>query len=279
MRQTVVGIFDRYAAAQHAAKILEDSGFDHDHVHVAAADDQSAGGTSAGTTAREDEGEGVMGRIRHFFAELFGPDDNEEMGTYAEAVRRGGAVVKVDVDEDAEVDKARETLQQAGAVNIDERVEEWRASGWSPMSDDTAGRSTQSTWTNAGSPAAVSSDEASTQDMSSRSAQADSRTGGVRVYSRAAETSGSEGQRAFDDDDSEFRKDFDAQYASSGARYDEYQPAYRYGSDMASDKRYSGRKWEDIEPDARRDWEQAHPDSAWDRFKAAIRHGWERVTS
>ena len=252
MRQTVVGIFDRYAAAQHAAKILEDSGFDHDHVHVAAADDESAGGTaagtSAGTTAREDEGEGVMGRIRHFFAELFGPDDSEEMGTYAEAVRRGGAVVKVDVDEDAEVDKARETLQQAGAVNIDERVEEWRASGWSPMSDDSAGRS-------------------------------GSRTGGVRVYSRAAETSGSEGQRAFDDDDSEFRKDFDAQYASSGARYDEYQPAYRYGSDLASDKRYSGRKWEDIEPDARRDWEQAHPGSAWDRFKAAIRHGWERVTS
>src|SRR5689334_16224650 len=127
MRQTVVGVFDRYPAAQHAARILEDSGFEHDRVHVAGAEGD---GDAA---AREDEG--IMASIRHFFSDLFGPGDSREMGTYAEAVRRGGAVVKVEVD-DAEVDKARETLQQAGAIDIDEKVEEWRASGWSPGVDD-----------------------------------------------------------------------------------------------------------------------------------------------
>jgi hypothetical protein len=70
----------------------------------------------------------------------------------------------------------------------------------------------------------------------------------------------------------------DGSLGSSGSGYDEYEPAYRYGYDLASDKRYSGRQWDDIEADARRDWEGAHPGSAWERFKASVRHAWERVT-
>jgi len=29
----------------------------------------------------------------------------------------------------------------------------------------------------------------------------------------------------------------------------------------------------------RSDWESRYPSSAWEKFKAAIRHGWERITS
>jgi hypothetical protein len=48
---------------------------------------------------------------------------------------------------------------------------------------------------------------------------------------------------------------------------------------MASNELYRGRKWDDVEPELRRNWETSNPGSAWDRFKAAVRHGWDRITS
>ena len=82
----------------------------------------------------------------------------------------------------------------------------------------------------------------------------------------------------------EYEEDFRMHYdeevgASAGTRYDEYVPAYRYGATMGRDARYQDRSWEDdVELDARHDWERAAPEGSWDRFKAAVRHGWERVT-
>ncbi|CAB3756054.1 hypothetical protein [Paraburkholderia humisilvae] len=78
----------------------------------------------------------------------------------------------------------------------------------------------------------------------------------------------------------DFRTHYDEQYgAREGARYDEYVPAYRYGAKMGGDARYQDRPWdEDVELDARQDWERTAPEGSWDRFKAAVRHGWERVT-
>jgi uncharacterized protein (TIGR02271 family) len=76
----------------------------------------------------------------------------------------------------------------------------------------------------------------------------------------------------------DWRSDYDTNYASLGGRYEDYEPAYQYGSTLASDTRYSGRAWNDIEADARRDWETRYPGNSWDRFKAAVRHGWDRMT-
>ncbi|CAB3747865.1 hypothetical protein [Paraburkholderia solisilvae] len=78
----------------------------------------------------------------------------------------------------------------------------------------------------------------------------------------------------------DFRMHYDEQYGTrEGARYDEYVPAYRYGATMGRDTRYQDRPWdEDVELEARHDWERAAPEGSWDRFKAAVRHGWERVT-
>jgi hypothetical protein len=78
----------------------------------------------------------------------------------------------------------------------------------------------------------------------------------------------------------DFRLHYDEQFgAREGARYDEYVPAYRYGATMGRDTRYQDRPWDDdMELEARHDWERAAPEGSWDRFKAAVRHGWERVT-
>jgi hypothetical protein len=49
---------------------------------------------------------------------------------YAEAVRRGGSLVAVRADE-TRVDEAEAILRNAGAIDIDKRMEAWRESGWS----------------------------------------------------------------------------------------------------------------------------------------------------
>jgi len=54
-----------------------------------------------------------------------------EVHYYAEGVRRGGALVTVTVDNDDMADKAAETMRMYGAIDIDERAEQWRSSGWS----------------------------------------------------------------------------------------------------------------------------------------------------
>ncbi|GAB3387820.1 YsnF/AvaK domain-containing protein [Massilia agri] len=84
------------------------------------------------------------------------------------------------------------------------------------------------------------------------------------------------------DDDSYYRNHFTSTYGSSGAAYDDYAPAYSYGSQMASSGRYTGRQWDEIEPELRSDWDSRYGSggaSTWEKMKAAVRHGWDRITT
>jgi hypothetical protein len=78
--------------------------------------------------------------------------------------------------------------------------------------------------------------------------------------------------------DDEFREDYDAHYANTGASYDEYQRAYTHGATLGKDDRFRGHDWQRVEANAREDWESRYPESGWERFKAAVRHSWDRVT-
>jgi stress response protein YsnF len=462
MRQTVVGVFDRYSSAQRAVQVLADSGFGADAVHIT--DELSdTVDDDAQRTARAADDDTITGKIRQFFAGLFGPDDDNDVTQFSETIRRGGAVVKVDVEDDDRVDMARQALERAGATDVDEEsatgdLSDTRRTTWSDAPD--AQRSTQTqSWTGASD----TSDDMREQvrdagtgeqaipvvreelQVGKRAEQA----GGVRVFTRAVDkpveesvtlreeraqverrpvdrevtaedrsragdatvevretvekpvvqkvarvveevvvgkdvqereeriretlhnteveveslgtdksrfdtsrqdVSGSE--RTRDDvsrsdmssgdmprsgmsssdvsssgmsssdmsrsgmsssdmsrpgmsssdmsqsdmsqsdmssrdisrsdafgSDSAYRQHFATQYGASGSeRYEDYEPAYRYGSSLASDTRYSGRRWDDIEEDVRRDWQTSNPGSAWDRFKAAVRHAWETAT-
>lgn len=86
-------------------------------------------------------------------------------------------------------------------------------------------------------------------------------------------------ERLGPDDEASFRGHWSSNYRSAGASYDEYEPAYDYGRSMARSELYRGRPWEDVEGGLRSDWESRNPSSGWDKFKAAIKHGWERITS
>jgi hypothetical protein len=301
MRQTVVGVFDRYAAARQAAQQLRDSGFE-DSVYVT---DELEGerfdGTRGETPARE---EGVMAHVRHFFSDLFGSSDEQEVGPYAEAVRRGGALVKVEVEADDQAEAARAALEAAGAIDIEERASEWRASGWQEGSSllppesigGTAPLTTAAT-TGAAGPTPGST-LPSSADLQAASASRRERTGGVRVYPRADKTPAHEsplgdggadrttgiaagntpGDGLGDEVGSgAWRSHFDSTYASSGGLWEDYEPAYRWGDAMRSDSRYRGRAWNDVEPELQRDWEGRQP-GTWERFKAGVRQAWERMT-
>jgi uncharacterized protein (TIGR02271 family) len=141
-KQTVVGLFESDAEARRAMQLLTARGTDPSQVEITHAQEQ----VDAGTGGQADTG--VVSRVRNFFSGMFGPQDEPEVGHYAEALRRGGAVLKVDLDDDAQIEGVREAFTTAGAVDIDQRVESWRAQGWSnedaaavkpsPTSTDTA---------------------------------------------------------------------------------------------------------------------------------------------
>jgi uncharacterized protein (TIGR02271 family) len=83
------------------------------------------------------------------------------------------------------------------------------------------------------------------------------------------------------DDDTYFRNDWKTNYSSLGGSYDDYAPAYSYGSQMRSDSRYQGRNWDDVESDLRSDWDTRYGKSGastWDKMKAAVRRGWDKIT-
>ncbi|HSU33831.1 MAG TPA: YsnF/AvaK domain-containing protein [Bryobacteraceae bacterium] len=79
-------------------------------------------------------------------------------------------------------------------------------------------------------------------------------------------------------DDTDFRNDFQTRYASSGGSYEDYAPSYRYGYEMASDPRYRGQSFDEVESQLRSDYGNRYPNSTWERFKDSVRYGWDKVT-
>ena len=51
-------------------------------------------------------------------------------------------------------------------------------------------------------------------------------------------------------------------------------PAYQYGHNANQSSRYTGKNWDAVEPDLRRDWEQRYPATPWDKVKMFIRETW-----
>jgi uncharacterized protein (TIGR02271 family) len=192
MTQTIIGVFNTLQDAEVARTRLEAEGIARTDMNVHAND--------AGTTSMTDDlttrdavadrpvgepHEGAMGRIEHFFKNLFGDHDRpEEIGHYQEAVRRGGALLSVDVTDDVSVERVRDALYAAGAIDIDTRVAQWRNSGYTGYDSNAP---------------AYTADEIAAErqafpvvqeslDVGKREVQ----TGGVRVYSRVTETPVSE---------------------------------------------------------------------------------------
>jgi hypothetical protein len=156
MTQTVVGVFETSDEARRAQAALLDAQFQPASIRVSAGgtprgvDDRMAYPSSAGfggdfltgppaspmpgampaTTAaaahHASADEGPLERLSEFFRDLFSPEDQHmEMERYEQAVRRGGTLVAVDVQDDLEETLASDILIRAGAYDLEERARSW----------------------------------------------------------------------------------------------------------------------------------------------------------
>ena len=131
MSKTLVGIFDDYAAAQKAVKQLSNAGIKQGDISIARNEGGKGYAIYGGANSKDYEtGTSIGGKIANFFDGIFGTDINDdERGVYAESVRRGSNIVTVHT-EDIMLDRTTDILNENGAVDVDRRSAQYRASGY-----------------------------------------------------------------------------------------------------------------------------------------------------
>lgn len=294
MRQTVIGIFNSYVEATRAQKALVDAGFQQveTSIYSTALSPSAKPGPRA---YAHDAGEMSHDKLAHdqlerLFARLFRQGEYPaETEHYRELIRRGGAMVIIDVS-DVDVDVAQDVMNRSGALDIDECAAAWRREG---VQSRTAGTEDSLPARGAGDDASFASGPSQTAGMPSGTredrmeAPNDMRRGDSASALRRGESADAQevgdplqSPAPWDEygvHEDEFRRDYDARYANTGAPYEDYQRAYQHGATVGRDERYRDHDWPDAEADVRKHWETHYPESGWERFKAAVRHGWERV--
>ena len=190
MSQTVVGMFDTAAQAQQAAQKLAAAGYGMEHVDVSnakqstasdASDYQNTSGTAVegaadavGRTAQHAE-EGISG----FFSSLFGSDDQDDTAQrYNHVARNTGSIVTVHCQSAESAHRAAEILDEAGAVDVDERAAQTGYQGAANTLANTANTTT-----------AAPSDGLTAQviEENLQVGKRTEQTGGVRLRSRIVE--------------------------------------------------------------------------------------------
>lgn len=124
MAKTVVGLMENIDEAQNVVRELVGSGIDRADIGFMANRKQaipsSAGlNESEGSTGNDAAG-GLIGELTNL----------SEEAHYYEGVRRGGILVTVAAESDAQADKVTGIMRQHGAVDIDQRATEWKQQGW-----------------------------------------------------------------------------------------------------------------------------------------------------
>ncbi len=132
---TLVGVFDTMKEAQQARSRLQEDGVSDASIRVESGTGASA--STAPTPTAAHSGDEVD--RRGFWDKMFGwmSDDENDDGDrrastrhYDEAVRRGNALVMVSLDDPSHADHISDLLNQCGAVDVDERVAQWRTTGY-----------------------------------------------------------------------------------------------------------------------------------------------------
>jgi stress response protein YsnF len=103
----------------------------------------------------------------------------EDAHYYAEGVRRGGVLVTV-ATEDATADRAAEIMRSHGAVDIEERAQQWRGTGWEKFDETSTPYTSDQITRERENVIPVVEEEV-------KIGKRDVRKGGVRVYSHVTE--------------------------------------------------------------------------------------------
>lgn len=208
-------------------------------------------------------GVGVGGTVGGITGALIGLGIPEyEAKRYEGQVKEGGILISVHCASSDDADRAEAILERTGAHDV---------SSTSEASADTSAGETGRRAGTRRTPA-----EAVGQGAGARSSVSMPVTSGASPLGSSSATRGS---RAWSEYQSDCRRDYDSKYRASGAEWTSMEPAYQYGYRMASDPRYRGKSWSEIEADVRAGYARDQPHSSWESVKDAVRYGWERVTS
>jgi hypothetical protein len=299
MQRTLIAVFDNRGDAQSAFDALEAAGFTRGQVRLSEGDPtgRPSGniGHGHGSTGASTGGTGVLDSIRNFFGTMFGTDDSEHVQKYSDAVTRGHHVLTLTASAEPDLERAADIVERFGPVDIDEKAADWSGGALASeamrsgadaqqrsasMSQQSAqGTQATSQGSMQGSPGPGSQQFGAGDASSAGSAGVPAgQRAGVRVVEHLPEATLNETEAAIEADEEYYLGHYNTTYAADGDQYDDYAPAYRYGSDMANNETYRGRAWKDVEPQLRTDWEGRNPGSAWAKIKDAVRHGWERIT-
>ncbi|HYD29710.1 MAG TPA: YsnF/AvaK domain-containing protein [Azospirillaceae bacterium] len=110
--KTLVALFANESEAQTTLSDLENAGIDRRNVTVTSHGDYGTRGAA-----------GLLSMLNSR-----GVPEQDAHG-YAEGVRRGGTLLALDLPAD-QVDRAMSVLERGNPIDIDERRESWRQSGW-----------------------------------------------------------------------------------------------------------------------------------------------------
>lgn len=296
--RTVIALFDDFADAHRALHALVDDGFDRQFISLVARDvygayqktmtemeaaaeqDNTEGNASiaemlsglnglldgiivrpapgigstmiAGPlskTAGQAGTEAATEALLDALSELGVPTETAE--EYLEGVRRGGTLLVTQV-EDRRTGGAVDILDRHNPAELQQRVQNWRAQNWSGFERQ-------------GEPLNAEQIEEQRRFLEQQ----------AQGYTSLEEQALKPAHGGAHDFEEEFRQHFEATYTTG--TFEEYEPAYDYGYELAQDKRYRDRSWEQVEPDARQEWERREEGGLWSDVKGAVRAAWETV--
>ncbi len=127
MAQTVIGIFDNASEAQQALQQLLSNGFSENNIDISTANSGTGNtsgsmGSSSGSSHSHNDDDSFSG----FFRSLF--DSNDDADRYT-TVGRSGSIITVHAQSSQEAERAAEILDDNGAVDVDERAQQYQSSG------------------------------------------------------------------------------------------------------------------------------------------------------
>ncbi len=199
-------------------------------------------------------------------------------GAYAEGIRRGGTLVTMRVS-DLRTKDARTILDQYHPVDINERVSQWRKSGWEGFFPDDQAATRQDD-TNL-----MPGERSGTMENQHYGEPSDSsegmQTGPAFQDNLSRPSSGMhspemEAIPPFDTFESHFRDHYVDHFSDRGYGYNQYLPAYRLGYDLANNEAYFRKEWDQVEPRAQNYWDERHP-GTWPDFHDAVQYAWSMV--
>jgi hypothetical protein len=190
---------------------------------------------------------GVAGGLIGALVDMGIPEEQAQY--YSEGVRRGGSLVMATVD-DTILDPARDVMYRHDPVDVEMRASYWRQSGWTGY-------------------------DASARPYTSEQVMEERRRYVTPATRADASMGAGDMSNSADRYGEGWREHYRVTYGPTGRRYEDYEPAYRYGMSLHDDPKYRDWNWDRLEPEARRHWQERHPDTLWEDIRMAVRRAWE----